>query len=352
MMKKGSKNVSVLVIVLCSLCIISCKKNTSILDLNVEKESLQHKVLKLDSELYKIGYICVFDSLLFVKDETRDAYFTLINLNSNEVICRFGEKGKGPGEMKWPLFITCNEKHKTFEVNAIQPKGLVVYHIDSLINENVHYKPTVLKFDVDKNSIYSVDRLGNSLFIAKGGFHAGQFAIINELGELLSVQGNYPTEEESVHQDQYILGKTYQGFIKTHPQLPKFVYTSLVGSIIEFCDLDNKNNLKKYRFYYSDYPRFRVSGYNSALYSDNIVGYSSLYTTGKYVYVLYSEENVMNYEKNPYMFNTILKFNWDGELVKKYTTDIQIRTIAVSSDDKVIYGTSANPVPKIVKFEL
>jgi len=351
-MKRSLGIVAVLVVCIFILSIVSCNEEKSILELNVEEESLQHKKLNFKSDLHKINQMCVFDTLLFLEDETDDAYFALIDVNTNKIICRFGKKGKGPGEMKWPIFIKCDKYRKTFEVTAIQPKGIIEFNIDSLIKNPINYKPRVLKLDIDNKIVLTVHRLNDSIFLAKGGFREGQFAIINELGELLSIQGNYPTENESVKYDQFQLGMSYQGDIKTHPQLSKFVYTSIVGSVIEFCTLDGMYNLKKNSHYYSNFPKFKLFENTSALLPENIIGYNSLYTTDKYVYVLYSEDNMLNFADDPYMFNKILKFDWDGNLVKKYKTDIQLRTIAVSFNDKVIYGTSANPEPKIVKFDL
>jgi hypothetical protein len=286
---------------------------------------IYHEQLAIeDTLLHDIDEIALLDSLLFVIDETEHFYFALFNINTDSLMFRFGTKGNGPGELMWPLFIECNKQNNVFVVSALNPVGYLYYNLDSLIANPNSYTPGILKIKKrDDNFIYTVNRLNDSLYIGKGQLQDGQFAIINKAGEIISIQEKYPVGDEVELYNQVELGSTYQGEITTKPESNKFAYVSIVGSILEVCEV-----------------------------KENIIGYKNLYSTKNYFYILYSELGMMEMMENTFIFNTILVFDWNGKLVKKLKTDINLRTFAVSEDDKIIYGTTANPYPTIVKFNL
>lgn len=336
------------------LIFFACKKPSSILDLSNNEIHIYHEQLAIeDTLLHDIDEIALLDSLLFVIDETEHFYFALFNIKTDSLMFRFGTKGNGPGELMWPLFIECNKQNNAFVVSAINPVGYMYYSIDSLIANPNSYTPGILKIKKrDDNFIYTVNRLNDSLYIGKGQLKDGQFAIINKAGEIISIQEKYPVGDEVELYNQVELGSTYQGEITTKPESNKFAYVSIVGSILEVCEVKEDLLIEKIKTYYFNYPQIVSSNNRTALVKENIIGYKNLYSTKNYFYILYSELGMMEMMGNAFIFNTILVFDWNGKLVKKLKTDINLRTFAVSEDDKIIYGTTANPYPAIVKFNL
>ena len=350
-MYNKKENIILLIIIL--IISFSCNEPQSILEINCKEINLRHELVNIDNnKLFKIEKMVLVDSILFVLNETENNYFSVFNTNTNSLMFQFGKKGKGPGEIKWPLYINYCQNTNALEVNAIQPKGSIQYNIDSLVHYNGNYDPNVMNINVEEMYFSNLKSFGDSLYIGNVESPDGQFAILDKNRKLISVQGRYPVDDGVIEKNQIILARAYKGELKTHPELPKFVYTSGLGSIIEICELDENMLIRKLNSYCFKHPRYTKDGVRVAKTRDNIIGYNSLYSTKEYIYALYSDANLMDFLADTHLFNTILVFDWSGNLVRKYKTDIKLRYITVSNDNSVIYGTAANPEPQIIKFKL
>lgn len=339
-------------IVLC-IFFFSCNNSPTILKLPKKAIEISHEEMSCqNADFYRLYELDIIDSLLFLYDETEDFYFALFNLNTKSLMFRFGTKGRGPGELYIPMFPKCNIGSRLFEVSTIQPRGLVQYNIDSLLKYEQQYSPKVLKVESENVNILTVNRLNDSLYLGKGYMDSGQFALINNEGKTLSVQENYPVDENKSNIDQALIGLAYQGEIESHPSKSKFVYIAGVGFVFELCEMNSNLEIRKKVKYYNNFPEFSIVNGSAANSPKNVVGFRCLYTTENYIYTLYSELDILTYSQNPYSINTILVFNWDGVLERRYNTDIGLASIAVCNNDKIIYGVAANPEPIIVKFEI
>lgn len=63
-----------------------------------------------------------------------------------------------------------------------------------------------------------------------------------------------------------------------------------------------------------------------------------LSVTGRYVYALYSGQTTVEHPMSSLCGHSIRVFDWDGNLLKEYLFDIDLRAFCVSDDDTTVYA--------------
>lgn len=65
-----------------------------------------------------------------------------------------------------------------------------------------------------------------------------------------------------------------------------------------------------------------------------VYGFEDVYVTNKNVYVIYNGETAVD---NPELGRYILKYNWDGNLLRQYKFDMGLRSLAVDEATGTIF---------------
>ena len=65
-----------------------------------------------------------------------------------------------------------------------------------------------------------------------------------------------------------------------------------------------------------------------------VYGFEDVYVTNDYIYAIYNGKTV---KENPMFGKNILIYNWSGELVNSYKTDIYLRNVAVDEKRNIVY---------------
>lgn len=161
------------------------------------------------------------DSSLLVFDVHSGDCFSLFNLNTMELIGRFGRIGEGPDEILQGTYGYLNGNKFNVFYDAT---GLIAqYNVDSLYQNNAKLK-ILTKYQIPDASFSRVIPLNDSVFFGAGTYQQTyQYAVFNNKSKVLDYAVDIFNAKEPEF-DIYHLFLSNQGLLKKHPVSEKFVY--------------------------------------------------------------------------------------------------------------------------------
>lgn len=277
--------------------------------------------------------IAMSDTLLVAKDDIGNKYFTLIDIKNNRLVNRFGDKGKGPDEFMYPSNISINRFDNILEFTTSNPIAHNRFSLNGAAKNSplTSSKKRVFSFKDDSPS-YITWFPALNCYIANGMFLAGKYAIINEYDTITKVFGDLPPSKYREEIDNFLLCDAYQGFIKSRPDGKKVAQVSLRCDLIDVINADG--TIIRFQTYN---PEIAVIDGMVAISRESPYGFSSMATTDKYIYALYSGRTFNEYAMSALLCEKIYVFNWDLQPVCSYTLSTEAISIAVNSDDSKLY---------------
>lgn len=266
------------------------------------------------------------DSLLVTMDYNDGMSYTLFDVCSGDSILRFGAIGHGNNEI--PIgcdIIVCNKSFVAFDDET---RLIATYSIDrgsSTTNQNV------IKYHSKDIQISRLALTNNGLILGKGTYKDKyQYVLFNEHGKVLDYGCNiYNSESQDF--DTYHKFLSNQGQLAKHPSKDLFVGTTNFSSNIVFLSVSgNKINvIKSIREGDPLLEKQTIGGMSRVLPVDKTInGFLDLGVSDKYVYALYSDDYFKN---SQYCSNTILVFDWEGNIVRKLKTTNTVYYIAANN---------------------
>ncbi len=334
--------------------LVACTtKNAQSLEEYFNNSSIQlrSQVVPVDSLFIgQVWDIEGFDNSLILLDEHQNKYFSLIDLKSNKLVKRFGEKGKGPQELLEPVCITVDKAKNTFQMLLRNPERFVEYSIDEL-RQNPHpvYKEKV-RFDFMEESLFNIAPLyGSNRYIGTGLFHTGKYGITNKVGVLDTVIGKIQRPDDQMNIDNYKIGMVYQGITKSHPTQKKFVHVSTSCDLIEIVD-ETDYKSKSFQSYF---PKLKMQNGTVSETRDSRVGFIALKVTSNYIYTVFSGRTINKEGGKAFLGNKLYVFKWNMKPVCSYVLDHDINCLFVSEDDKTMYSVAmVEDDMQLVKWEI
>lgn len=266
------------------------------------------------------------DSLLVTMDYNDGMSYTLFDVCSGDSILRFGAIGHGNNEIPMGCdIIVCNKSFVAFDDET---RLIATYSIDrgsSTTNQNV------IKYHSKDIQISRLALTNNGLILGKGTYKDKyQYVLFNEHGKVLDYGCNiYNSESQDF--DTYHKFLSNQGQLAKHPSKDLFVGTTNFSSNIVFLSVSgNKINvIKSIREGDPLLEKQTIGGMSRVLPVDKTInGFLDLGVSDKYVYALYSDDYFKN---SQYCSNTILVFDWEGNIVRKLKTTNTVYYIAANN---------------------
>jgi hypothetical protein len=226
----------------------------------------------------------------------------------------------------------------------------------ALNSKTTPLKTKKCSFISDVNMNFQVIKDGFNQYIGLGIYPEGMFMLYDSLGTAIRSFFEYPykdADEKSIKHE--FRAMAYQGKIILNPSGTKFAYTARFADVIHFYAVSNKNIqlIKKVENRFCEYaPDEGGRGYGSAIKPTNRNGYADIYTTEKYVYLLYSGKTILEYREKMLESNQLKIYDWSGQLLKEIELDIPCKYFCVSPDDKNMWAIAEIPEPTIVRFDL
>jgi len=291
------------------------------------------------------GYMTVYDTImLFVSHSFPDYYLYIYNLNNGELIGKYAPKGQGPDDYHdfthAEQFVVDNEGiklwirdgygienqlmnlTKTIRVNkaiidsiiyldwkkhTFTPFGYVFITDNGVLTRIQAERKTNHNYDPDRYEIYNIQQE-----------RLKKINIFNR--PILKKKPDFPIENYYISRD------------RIKPDGSKIVMAMEMLAQINIYDI-KKDKLKGFRI--KDTPDFEYLTKDIQNYK---IFFRDVCVDNDHIYALYSnvilEKNGKNY---PFESNTILVYNWDGEIVKKIILDKMTSEITIDPLSSSLY---------------
>ena len=183
-----------------------------------------------------------------------------------------------------------------------------------------------------------------------------RYAILNSKGEYIKSFGNFPNDKNESEIKSKVLA--YQDYMVCNPSLNRFATVCSSGAIFELYQIDTTPQLiKSYHDIYPVYTNDSRPGYSSIRHGkENIIGYTDIYATDKYIYALYSGKKLETHSNegmmNAKLTNDIFIHNWDGERICHLISDVKLFNLCVTDDDQKLIALGWKDDFNLYSFDL
>ena len=272
------------------------------------------------------------DPLLLFYDRYDNQLVTVFDTKKKQFVRRFLSIGQGPGDVLPPLRLFASPIDKKISVFQSNTSYLNIYDMEDVIEKAYISTPEQVYFE-DRSANFKKVMNG---YIGIGRFDGGRFRMYDATGKNLYEFGKYPFQgEDVIDPDLFFI---YQGYLSTSTDGAYFAIGSSYCDNLEFYRfVDGKPELIK-RYESNDAKAKMVDGIIQ-IDDDCIMNYRVAYG-GNYCYMLYSgKPYVDNGKRWPPGGSKILVFDWDGNYIKSYKTDVYIISFCVDEVNNIIYAS-------------
>lgn len=305
---------------------------------------------KMKPDSPRVGFYPLLTSadLLFCSQSGQEKNILVYQIKDDSLLfhTEFIRKGDGPHDMNIPVLKSSpdslyaiglyNGENKIFRLN--------LNALDSLADENkwqyTHWRKNF--------SIRDIHPIGNGLFLANGSDQdSNDMLFLFNPKEESFVPLGIPFPDDKPVKNRY-KSLIYSGKVEKQPGKDRFVfYVKNYGRYAILFDYQN-DTIKTVAKLFDIFPEYRFEGDspNWKLEKNCLAGIKQIIPTENYLYVTYPvltipeiRESVKNQSEAWHYKNDIYVFDWDGNPVKKYKTDMPIKIFTVSPDDKYLYAS-------------
>ena len=334
---------------------VSCTNRKSLLSLFDQQKNISHVSIIQPAISHYPYSLALYDTLLVWADPFDDKHLTLFDVRNNKQVHRFGFIGNGPGEiMMWSAGKKYQQKY--YHMYDVNQKRLVEYSIVDAARDSM-YRPKV-SYNLHRlPSLFGTAQVSDDLFIGQTSHSDEIYALFDGSGNLIFSGYTYP-EDDKKNLPPNVKSFAYQGQFHQNPyDNSLLVHVGIYGAIIDILKIENNKIVRKKRHKYvlPKYSPFYIGDMSGIIQDkDNIIGSCDVAVTKDFIYILYADKTAVNEcnESNSRSSDIILVFNWSGEPVMYYKSDVELYRICVSDDNQTMYGVIMNPEAELVKFSL
>ena len=323
-------------IIIAMLLFYSCNSNRQKYDFSSNEINISGTKVDIGVMLAAPIELIYLDPLLLFFDFYKNTFVTVFDTKNGQFVRRFITEGQGPGEVtysKLSLFVSTADKQMYLYQNST--RRINIYEQSDIIDKE-SIIPKQLSFE-NANYIKKV----KDGYIGVGYFEDGRFRLYDSAGNIISSFGEYPfrgKETAMNYMDRFIL---YQGVLASSADGNYFAIGTNYCDNLEFYHIENGKAelIKKYETYDA---KAIMNGNFIQVDNDCIMNYLLAYG-GKYCYMLYSGEH---YRENNKLHSIggskIIVFDWNGNYIKSYKTDMFLRAFCVDEENNIIYASASD----------
>jgi hypothetical protein len=330
--------------------IVSCQEREAQIDVFQNTVKINHSNFFEDNEnpIFMPGEMMYFSS---------DSSLIIQNLRDDSLLIKFNIENKNISH----LISVGNGPHEFVNINLTQKKSDSTFFFQDM-NLAQLYKVNILsgqieqKFNYENSKCMEIVKL-NKNYVATGLFNEGMFAIWND-DVFEGYMNEYPKDNID-NKKMASKAMAYQGKLLTNESLGRLFYCSSKFSYFELFQF-KINRIESIKKSYIGKYEYVVSTDENVIFAhcaeNNREGYIDAYATNNKIYLLYSgrsieDADIMTHEKAR-LSNQILVYDWDGNPILRYKTDVDLKNICINNAENIIYAISYNPDPEIVFFKL
>jgi len=318
---------------------------------SAKTKELEGKIIKTD-ELIFPNSLLIIDSLMIIRNnDTNNDFFNLINLKSGKIISSFCKKGRGPGEVIYPMSFQIIPETAEFLVYDVNMKKVSYYDWNKILENNPDNY--LRSFRVDSayaKYVYQInngkyfcplvgDNIGYKYFTMT---RSGQF---EKMGSLLPDIGKeYP---------KIISSSIFKYMVGINNEKNKVVMAYYNWDRIEIMDISSGSEIT------IDGPKAKIPDFISSEHNITLDGKTALYTYYSPVageegfFVLFSGDYINDPKsKKPKRrkYTQALHFDYGGKLLAVYNLTPGADYITVDWERKIIYGVNNEMEPVLLEY--
>lgn len=277
----------------------------------------------------------------------------IYDLKTGQRVAHFIHAGNGPHEALSVTHLQIDANQDDFSLCDILKNQLLGGRISEAIQDSLYMPKILYKGKADQSANYDAMKKTSKFIVASSKTGEGRLRILDTLSGTDRCFIDYPAPsniDKRLTPDQN--ASLYTSFLQTNHEGNRIGLSTLLGEMIDIVSLDN-GEAKPIFTYHAAYPTnielIPVDDKVVAVATKNTVIYFPRATaTNQYLYVLYSGKTMQ--EKNAFSGNEVYVVDWNGKNTFKISLDQEVKAIAVSPDDKTLYGISSNM--DVLKFNL
>lgn len=196
---------------------------------------------------------------------------------------------------------------------------------------------------------------GKNFILSTGLYENGRYLYYPLNGEEARYHLSYPRHPDYPDITPKTTAILYASTVlRLRPDEKAFVCADMYSGYIDFCSISGEN-IKRVKEIYLHAPRVHVSESPTievAYSRDNLMGFSDITVTPDRVYAIYSGKSYNNASINFIACQTLLEFDWEGNLLNTHTIDTPVINISHDAEENCIYALSYTPERSVVKIDL
>jgi len=143
--------------------------------------------------------------------------------------------------------------------------------------------------------------------------------------------------------------------MRAHPNKDMFVCADISSGVIDVCKITN-DSIKLVKRTVLSLPNANINEEFKfpivAFTQDNLFGFTDVAVNTNCIYALYSGNTIKDHKTDFQSCKTLLKFNWNGEIKKRYELGETLLNLNYDIKDKALYSVIVNDVATLVKIKL
>ncbi|WP_209332922.1 BF3164 family lipoprotein [Lunatimonas salinarum] len=280
-----------------------------------------------------------------------DYHLHFVDPEREILIKTMGKDGMGPGEIVAAYQLQRGKSVNEWWVYDHSQKLMALFDLETTgeLYRKAFRQPQnmYLAIDMRWSSDYSI-----MCQLADGD---DKFVLYDTLGNQLSTFGKWSHMLENRELPPNVIKSVHQGNSSISPDYKKYVQVGLLRDYIEILDVSS-GTITSIRGPEQTMPDFEVdysAGYPMAKLTDRSrpYYYTSVVAEEEYIYALYFGKSVDLFFQEGELSREIFVFDYEGNLVKTYTLDHALFSLAVDEENKRFFGISSDKDPNVVIFD-
>ncbi|MCR9015024.1 TolB-like 6-bladed beta-propeller domain-containing protein [Aquiflexum gelatinilyticum] len=316
-----------------------------------KSEKREIELLPISDEITRAFDLLILENNLIISDPDQEFHFKIFDLESQNLIGKFGKIGDGPCEVQFPSSIQrlSGEKNKV-GINNRNSFSYLEFRFGKTrgsLQDSCFLLNGKFDFNYQKFVKISQDRIvGTGLFQSR-------FAISRiKDNKILGLKGKYPFEKELVGFQYETLAMAFQGDLLVHPSNSWVVSTSRKSfnfDILKFDENGELNQITEKHYWPPSFEGETGDFVQARMKEDNKSGCLSTTVSENFIYILFSGKTA---EEKGNESNKIHVYDWDGILQKTIDVNSPLNLISVSENDEFLIGYLDDGKSNIFKIDL
>jgi len=311
-----------------------------------EKKHLTGEIINID-EIFIPNKLFLADSLLFTVNRRQAYFISVFQLQDMRKIGDFIHSGGGPNEV---LSVTNLQFQDSlvwlFDQNRQQ---INKYQLNQFLKENEVVPCEIIKI---KEPFKNVLMMKNKLITNSLRHIQSRFSFYDLQGNFMENKGELP--DVGLQMTDLELYESFSCDMALNPDNESIFVSYRNTDLIEI--YDSIGNLET-RIHGPDH--FYPIRKEESLGKTRRVSFIEGKTRDAYFYPVAFEDEIWTiYDgkyfdrkiENAFLCNSIIVFDWEGNPIRQYTTDVKFYSLAIDRKNRAFYGITLNPEHAFVKF--